>query len=91
MFFRNSRYASVPDAIYVDPAGREIVYKLLRPLPRPPVQQGHTVALGERLDQIAFRHYGDPEQYWRIADANVALHPEELTAEVGRVLGIALL
>jgi hypothetical protein len=91
MFFRNSRYLTVPDAVHVDRSGREIVYKLLRPIPRPLVQQGHTVALGERLDRIAFQHYGDPEQYWRIADANLALHPEELTDEVGRVLGIALL
>jgi hypothetical protein len=91
MFFRNSRYVAVPDAIFVDRSGREIVYKRLRPTPLPPVQQGHTVALGERLDRIAFQHYGDPEQFWRIADANLALHPEELTDEVGRVLGIALI
>jgi len=91
MFLRGSRYSTVPDAIFVDRSGREIVYKVLRHIPLPPVQQGHTVALGERLDRIAFQHYGDPEQYWRIADANLALHPEDLTAEVGRVLGIALL
>ena len=91
MFFRGSRYSTVPDAIFVDHSGREIVYKLLRPIPLPPAQQGHTVALGERLDHIAFQHYGDPEQYWRNADANLALHPADLTAEVGRVLGIALI
>lgn len=91
MFFRGSRYSTVPDAIFTDRAGREIVYKLLRPIPLPAAHQGHTVLQGERLDQIAFQHYGDPEQFWRIADANLALHPDELTAEVARVLGIPLL
>ena len=91
MFFRDSRYINLPDAIHVDPSGREIVYKRLRLLPRPRVQQGHTVALGERLDHIAFQHYSDPQQFWRIADANLAFHPAELTEEIGRVLGIPLL
>lgn len=90
MFFPGSRYLNVPDAVHVDASGREIVYKLLRPIPLPPTQQGHAVALGQRLDHIAFQHYGDPEQYWRIADANRAFHPADLT-EVGRVLGIALI
>lgn len=91
MFFRGSRYESVADAIYVDPGGREMPYKRLRILPSPPVHQAHVVALGDRLDRIAFQHYGDSEQFWRIADANQALQPESLTDELGRRLGIPLI
>ncbi len=50
----------------------------------------HTVAAGERLDRVAARYLGDPGQFWRIADANQALRPEELTDRPGTVLRIAL-
>lgn len=91
MFFRGSRYESVNDAIHVDSRGREIPYKRLRILPTPPVQQAHVVAREDRLDRIAFQYYADPEQFWRIADANAALRPESLTEEAGRRLGISLI
>ena len=45
---------------------------------------------GERPDTIAAAHLGDPEQFWRICDANSALHPDELVADVGRRLRITL-
>lgn len=50
----------------------------------------HTVTEGERLDHVAARHLGDPEQFWQLADANRALQPEELTAETGRKLRVTL-
>ena len=34
---------------------------------------------GDRLDNIAARYLGDPEQFWRICDANGAMRPDELT------------
>jgi len=40
---------------------------------------------GDRLDLLAARYFGDPLQYWRIADANPAPSPDELL-EPGRVL-----
>jgi hypothetical protein len=43
----------------------------------------HTVVQGDRLDNLAARYVGDPEQFWRICDANDVLRPEELTGEVG--------
>lgn len=91
MFFRGSRYESVPDAIHIDSRGQEIPYKRLRNQPSHPVQQAHVVAQEDRLDRIAFQHYGDSEQFWRIADANAALQPESLTEDVGRRLGISLI
>jgi hypothetical protein len=36
------------------------------------------VADGERLDLIAARFLGDPEQFWRLCDANRTLRPEDL-------------
>ena len=30
------------------------------------------------------RYFGDPGQWWQIADANPVLDPQELTAEPGR-------
>lgn len=50
----------------------------------------HVVAANDRLDQVAARYLGDPLQYWRVADANDGMRPEELTDEVGRRLAIAL-
>jgi hypothetical protein len=38
----------------------------------------HVVGEAERLDQIANQELGDPEQWWRVADANDALIPAEL-------------
>jgi len=47
----------------------------------------HRVEAGDRLDLLAARYFGDPFQYWRIADANPALSPDELL-EPGRLLAI---
>jgi hypothetical protein len=49
----------------------------------------HTVAQGERLDQITARYTGDPTQFWRICDVNNVVEPEELE-EIGRVVAIAV-
>lgn len=51
--------------------------------------QEHAVTQGERLDNINARYLGDPEQFWRLCDANGVLHPRELE-EVGRILRITL-
>ncbi len=45
---------------------------------------------GERLDNIAATFLGDPELFWRLADANRAMQPEELVQTVGRRLRITL-
>jgi hypothetical protein len=91
MFAKGSRYENVEDATYEDRSGREISYKRLRLITTPPSLQTHTVVLGDRLDLLAFRHFQDPLQFWRIADANEALLPEELTRTPGRRLRIPML
>ncbi len=50
----------------------------------------HTVVEGDRLDNLAARYVGDPEQFWRICDANDVLRPAELTEDVGRTIKIGL-
>jgi nucleoid-associated protein YgaU len=47
----------------------------------------HRVVAGDRLDLLAARYFGDPLQFWRIADANSSSSPDELL-EPGRVLVI---
>jgi hypothetical protein len=50
----------------------------------------HTVTQDDRLDNLAARYVGDPEQFWRICDANNVLRPEELTEEIGWIVKIGL-
>jgi hypothetical protein len=90
MFFRGSRYEKVADAVYVTADGREIPYKRLRITPGTIPLQEYVVAQRDRLDLIAFRFHNDPEQFWRICDANSAFLPEDLTSESGRRLVISL-
>jgi len=50
----------------------------------------HTVAEGDRLDNLAATHLGDPQQYWRLCDANGATRPDDLIEMIGRALRITL-
>ncbi|MCW5983251.1 MAG: LysM peptidoglycan-binding domain-containing protein [Bryobacteraceae bacterium] len=86
MFFKGSRYANVGDLTMKGPGGREIKYKKTRLIPPAGAQAGHLVHQGERLDHIAQRYYRDPERFWRIADANQVLWPDELVEQAGRII-----
>jgi hypothetical protein len=46
--------------------------------------------VGDRLDLIAARALGDAEHFWQVCDANNAMNPFDLTAEVGSTLRIPL-
>jgi hypothetical protein len=48
------------------------------------------IAQGDRRDVLAWRHLGDPELWWQLADSNGALDPRELADTVGAVLRITL-
>jgi hypothetical protein len=92
-FGPTSRYHLVDTATWEAVDGREIAYLRRRFVP-PPEQFAlvteYVVGAGDRLDNITAREIGDPEQFWRICDANVALRPDELTEEPGRRLRITL-
>lgn len=93
MFAPTSRYFNLETATLTTPERGEIAYKRRRFLPQAEnmqVLEEVTVTQSDRLDLIAARALGDPEQFWQIADANNALNPFELTAEPGRVLRIAV-
>jgi len=93
MFSPTSRYYDIETAKYVAVDGREFVYLRRRFLPdarKMIVLTEHPVTEGDRLDNITAQHLGDPEQFWRVCDANEAMRPEELTSEVGRRLNISL-
>jgi hypothetical protein len=87
MFEHTSRYHDLETANHTTPDGRIVAYKRRRFLPQGREMQllvDVTVIQGDRLDLIAARTLGDPEQFWRVCDANDAMDPRELTAEPGR-------
>lgn len=93
LFPPTSRYHQIETASLERPDGTEVVYlrrRLLPPGDRFVLVQEHVVTEGERLDTITARDLGDPLQFWRVADANNAMNPFDLTAEVGRRLRITL-
>jgi hypothetical protein len=97
MFESTSRYASlkVKTLAVTGPDGetRQIQYVERRFLPAAGTSTTlleHTVAQGDRLDNVTARYFGDPTQFWRVADANDTLRAEELTEAVGRKITIPL-
>jgi len=89
----NSRYYTTETTELTKPDGRTIVYLKRRFCPPPEslaLLEEHVVTQGERLDNIAAQRIGDPEQFWRVCDANAALRPQELTEEIGRRIRITL-
>lgn len=89
----NSRYQGIPTAIMESPDGKMILYLRRRFVPAPErfaLLQEHTVVERDRLDNITAHYLGDPELFWRLCDANRALHPDELTATVGNRIRITM-
>jgi hypothetical protein len=92
-FSETSRYRDLPLLTARDANGRDVIYVARRWIPQPErlaEVERYKVIDGDRVDRIAADRLGDPELYWRIADANVAFAPDELTAEIGRWLRITL-
>ena len=82
----------VADRLLADGLQRVVAYKRRRFLPAvggAPTLVEHTVAQGERLDNITALYLGDPTLFWRLCDANLVLRPDELE-QVGRVITIVL-
>jgi len=91
LFDSTSRYYALETATLVTRDDRTIAYKRRRFLPQGdelPLQAEATVGESDRLDLIAARTLGDPEQSWRVCDANNAMDPLELTAQPGRTLRV---
>ena len=98
MFDAKSRYAGLDTATRAVPDrdGRlqpvRYVRRRFLPPPATPAETlaEHLVIQGDRLDNVTARYLDDPEQFWRLADASNAMHPRELTEEVGATITIAL-
>jgi len=92
-FAFNSRYRQVPLRTRTLPDGSIETYVGRRVIPsvdRYAAAGRHRVKGGERIDNIAAEAFGDPEQYWKICDANGIAHPAEAAEPDGRLLVIPL-
>ena len=93
MFAATSRYSALPTMTYTTPGGRQISYVTRRFLPQPnsfTLLLQHTVTDSDRLDNITNQYLDDPQQFWRICDANDTVSPFDLTAAVGETIDITL-
>ena len=86
VFPATSRYHAVGTATLETADGRTVAYLRRRFVPLPE-QFGtlaiHIVAAGDRIDTVTAAYLGDPEQFWRVCDANLTERPEELVAQPG--------
>jgi len=92
-FPETSRYHGIERTTRETPEGRVVSYLRRRFVPSPArfsLLQEHIVVQSDRLDNVTAQHLGDPEQFWRLCDANNAMRPDDLTAEIGRRLRITL-
>jgi hypothetical protein len=89
-----SRYAQTPMEAWDPGSGQPPVPYLGRRFCPQPERLGllHLVriAQGDRRDVLGWRHLGNAELWWQLADANGAVDPRELTGAVGAVLRITL-
>lgn len=88
-----SRYYGLDTLTFRTVDGRVVSYLRRRFTPSPErfaLLQEHAVSESERLDYVAAQYLGDPEAYWRIADANGAMRPAALTETPGRRIRITL-
>lgn len=92
LFPTNSRYHGIPVRRMTTEAG-DVVFLRRRFIPGTEqfsLIQEHVVKQGDRLDHLAHLYFDDPEQFWRLCDANGAMRPDELIEALGRKLRITL-
>jgi len=93
LFPPTSRYYGIGTATLETGEGKTVIYLTRRFVPSPDrfaLLQEHSVVQGDRLDNITAHYLGDPEQFWRVCDANNAMRPDKLTETMGRRLRITL-
>jgi hypothetical protein len=80
-FAPTSRYYGNPIGCYVDSQGVTHVYvrrRFIPPTTSYATLEMHVVMQGERYDMLAANYIGDPQQFWRLADANGVADPSDL-------------
>jgi hypothetical protein len=93
MFSITSRYYGIDTVTIETSDGTKITFVRRRFVPPPErfdLLVEHVVTEGERVDNITAHYLGDPEQFWRVCDANGAIRPEELVETIGRRIRITL-
>jgi hypothetical protein len=89
-----SRYSAVPVDAWDPGGGRSPVPFLGRRLcPRAEhfaLLYEVRIAERDRRDLLGHRHLGDPELWWRLADANGIVDPRDLTDPIGRRIRVTL-
>ncbi len=78
MFFKGSRYEKVADYKFRRHDGSEVLLKKKRKMSQPESHRIHTVQEGQRTDVLAHRYYRDPLKFWKLADGNSEMNPEDL-------------
>ncbi|SAL04850.1 hypothetical protein AWB78_07162 [Caballeronia calidae] len=89
----DGRYASLSIRQRPCADGKPVSYLARRLLPDPErltVLAYVPTQAGDRLDVFAARVLGDGDQWWRVADAHLLIHPEDLEEPVGRRLTVPL-
>jgi len=92
LFGPTSRYAATETALFKTAQGVQVAYlkrRFIAPMERFDVLGEHLVVYGDRLDRLAAQVLGDPEQFWRLCDANAAMLPDALM-QVGSTLRITM-
>jgi hypothetical protein len=93
MFSLTSRYYGIETVTLERADGRKITYVRRRFVPPPErfeLLLEHVVTEDERLDNVTTQYLGDPEQFWRVCDANGVVRPDELVETIGRRIRITL-
>lgn len=85
-----SRYASLKtkNLMIVEPNGQVRLVRYFERRFLPEIGLGttlleHMVVQGDRLDNVTAKYLADPTQFWRVADSNESMQPEELTSKIG--------
>lgn len=92
-FSPSSRYYGIEIVTFESTQQGTIPYVRRRFIPPPErfqLLQEHLVTQGERPDTITSQYLGDPEQFWRVCDANGVMHPNELVETIGQRIRITL-
>ena len=93
-FVQQSRYNGIPLALRQrrpDEPGVAYVRRRFMPAPNAlTIAARHVVSALDRPDLLGAKYLGDTLLYWRIADANAVVDPNELTDTLGRRVDIPL-
>lgn len=92
-FSPDSRYHGLEIAQWTRPDGQQVPYvrrRFIAPPENFATLREYPVVQGDRIDNLAAKYLGDPQQYWRLCDGNGALRPDTLTETPGRRLRITL-